>query len=145
MELVLLYLQFFFLMIRRPPRSTLFPYTTLFRSPHESPGRREHFAHPRTALGPFVTDDDHMALGHGAIEDGLERRFLRLEDDGLAGKVEPLLAGDFGHGACGRKVAVKHDEVAVFFDWVVEAAHDVLARRIARRVPQGLGHRLAGG
>src|SRR5437764_3348100 len=25
---------FFFLMIRRPPRSTLFPYTTLFRSPH---------------------------------------------------------------------------------------------------------------
>src|SRR5258708_11921989 len=26
---------FFFLMIRRPPRSTLFPYTTLFRSPPE--------------------------------------------------------------------------------------------------------------
>src|SRR2546425_8765285 len=26
------YLYFFFLMIRRPPRSTLFPYTTLFRS-----------------------------------------------------------------------------------------------------------------
>src|SRR5438309_6378069 len=24
----------FFLMLRRPPRSTLFPYTTLFRSPH---------------------------------------------------------------------------------------------------------------
>src|SRR2546430_12674110 len=28
---------FFFLMIRRPPRSTLFPYTTLFRSPPELP------------------------------------------------------------------------------------------------------------
>src|SRR2546426_10506455 len=27
-----LYYSFFFLMIRRPPRSTLFPYTTLFRS-----------------------------------------------------------------------------------------------------------------
>src|SRR3989442_10219052 len=27
------YVFFFFLMIRRPPRSTLFPYTTLFRSP----------------------------------------------------------------------------------------------------------------
>src|SRR5258708_27520718 len=27
-----LFLPFFFLMIRRPPRSTLFPYTTLFRS-----------------------------------------------------------------------------------------------------------------
>src|SRR6266850_7095431 len=28
---------FFFLMIRRPPRSTLFPYTTLFRSPRCAP------------------------------------------------------------------------------------------------------------
>src|SRR3712207_8669525 len=28
----MLYCSFFFLMIRRPPRSTLFPYTTLFRS-----------------------------------------------------------------------------------------------------------------
>src|SRR3712207_7410660 len=27
-----MYTYFFFLMIRRPPRSTLFPYTTLFRS-----------------------------------------------------------------------------------------------------------------
>src|ERR1022692_5160825 len=30
---------FFFLMIRRPPRSTLFPYTTLFRSWPEAPTR----------------------------------------------------------------------------------------------------------
>src|SRR3712207_7304010 len=28
----MLYSSYFFLMIRRPPRSTLFPYTTLFRS-----------------------------------------------------------------------------------------------------------------
>src|SRR3712207_8523690 len=34
---------FFFLMIRRPPRSTLFPYTTLFRS--QADGDRED-AHP---------------------------------------------------------------------------------------------------
>src|SRR2546426_6934852 len=32
MSLTHLLLLFFFLMIRRPPRSTLFPYTTLFRS-----------------------------------------------------------------------------------------------------------------
>src|SRR4051812_50179210 len=36
---------FFFLMIRRPPRSTLFPYTTLFRSPRL--GR----SHPRRGSG----------------------------------------------------------------------------------------------
>src|SRR2546428_13968079 len=37
------YVFFFFLMIRRPPRSTLFPYTTLFRSLRSAaaPGRRE--------------------------------------------------------------------------------------------------------
>src|SRR2546422_6432088 len=32
-DLISCSLLFFFLMIRRPPRSTLFPYTTLFRSP----------------------------------------------------------------------------------------------------------------
>src|SRR3712207_9230638 len=31
------HLLFFFLMIRRPPRSTLFPYTTLFRSSMRTP------------------------------------------------------------------------------------------------------------
>src|SRR2546430_12170579 len=31
---------FFFLIIRRPPRSTLFPYTTLFRSPADEPARQ---------------------------------------------------------------------------------------------------------
>src|SRR5258708_12559984 len=35
---------FFFLMIRRPPRSTLFPYTTLFRSQRE-----------RSGMGPVAT------------------------------------------------------------------------------------------
>src|SRR2546429_2706011 len=33
---------FFFLMIRRPPRSTLFPYTTLFRSRFSRRFRRPH-------------------------------------------------------------------------------------------------------
>src|SRR6476660_10115895 len=34
----MLFCYLFFLMIRRPPRSTLFPYTTLFRS-HRHPSR----------------------------------------------------------------------------------------------------------
>src|SRR2546422_5074263 len=32
---------FFFLMIRRPPRSTLFPYTTLFRSTASGPAQEQ--------------------------------------------------------------------------------------------------------
>src|SRR6266536_5887092 len=34
---------FFFLMIRRPPRSTLFPYTTLFRSHGDPRARQKRF------------------------------------------------------------------------------------------------------
>src|SRR2546422_9061090 len=52
-----LYALFFFLMIRRPPRSTLFPYTTLFRSrrrwrggPHYPRGARRRRAHERVAV-----------------------------------------------------------------------------------------------
>src|SRR6266496_2719769 len=50
-----LFCVFFFLMIRRPPRSTLFPYTTLFRSRRRPSGaapgsgsRRRSPARPRS-------------------------------------------------------------------------------------------------
>src|SRR2546427_7093690 len=36
MNMPCIFVHFFFLMIRRPPRSTLFPYTTLFRSRHRA-------------------------------------------------------------------------------------------------------------
>src|SRR5205085_12667757 len=47
--------QFFFLLIRPPPRSTLFPYTTLFRSPSFFPGHeagltKYHYKHGIGAL-----------------------------------------------------------------------------------------------
>src|SRR5256885_8424351 len=52
---------FFFLMIRRPPRSTLFPYTTLFRSRHRggalARARRRCGPPPRQPpLGPRAED-----------------------------------------------------------------------------------------
>src|SRR6266403_1573025 len=54
----------FFLMIRRPPRSTLFPYTTLFRSDLGDARRRR--------VGTAARDDDDLA--HDA-----ERGLLREE------------------------------------------------------------------
>src|SRR5260221_6225621 len=48
----------FFLMIRRPPRSTLFPYTTLFRSGRER----------RVAAGE---DQSQPVVAHGALLFGL--------------------------------------------------------------------------
>src|SRR3989442_1267562 len=53
---VFLYLFFFFLMIRRPPRSTLFPYTTLFRS--RQPGGLSGFL--RRSESPH----DQFGAGH---------------------------------------------------------------------------------
>src|SRR5882672_10261341 len=51
----------FFLMIRRPPRSTLFPYTTLFRSRpfrHEADNRQLAFdVEIDTNLGRTITTD----------------------------------------------------------------------------------------
>src|SRR2546430_13534995 len=46
-------LRFFFLMIRRPPRSTLFPYTTLFRSDRAQARVLVERITGRELLGPF--------------------------------------------------------------------------------------------
>src|SRR3712207_6952168 len=53
---------FFFLMIRRPPRSTLFPYTTLFRSVGDRRPERPH----------REGDDVHGPSPHGPGEQPLE-------------------------------------------------------------------------
>src|SRR3712207_7319756 len=50
---------FFFLMIRRPPRSTLFPYTTLFRSSKFDPStflRQFYWGEERTEGGRTVRE-----------------------------------------------------------------------------------------
>src|SRR5947207_6805283 len=57
---------FFFLMIRRPPRSTLFPYTTLFRSGDAA-----------------ARGDQHVVPGHIQVRD--ERAGRRLDLDHVAG------------------------------------------------------------
>src|SRR3712207_8726302 len=57
---------FFFLMIRRPPRSTLFPYTTLFRSESERVDRIE------VEVGELV-----VVLGGSLDRDGEPDRLAR--------------------------------------------------------------------
>src|SRR5438034_11588579 len=56
---------FFFLLIRRPPRSTLFPYTTLFRSLGRFRG--SCIAHPqlRRCIGELLPDWRGRDVGHG--------------------------------------------------------------------------------
>src|SRR3989454_7720060 len=62
---------FFFLMIRRPPRSTLFPYTTLFRSHERRLERhRRHGAggHPDRPSLAIARREDRHAGGESAQE-----------------------------------------------------------------------------
>src|SRR5258707_10916167 len=51
-------------MIRRPPRSTLFPYTTLFRSQQSTPG----------------SCGIHRRLGAGVLASGLQAKTPRSEE-----------------------------------------------------------------
>src|SRR6202040_1762720 len=53
---------FFFLMIRRPPRSTLFPYTTLFRSAFTGErNRRTSSSAPRACSRPTTRSEEHTS------------------------------------------------------------------------------------
>src|SRR3712207_9366567 len=66
---------FFFLMIRRPPRSTLFPYTTLFRSHDPRPGEVDVGPEEAGQEGHGVADG-HAHVGRGRR--GGDRKSTRL-------------------------------------------------------------------
>src|ERR1043165_1220805 len=74
-------------MIRRPPRSTLFPYTTLFRSPKAFKAfyMKENPADPRTVL----SNDCLAPEGYGEIiggsqrEDDYDKLVARIKEQGL--------------------------------------------------------------
>src|SRR2546425_7343966 len=61
-------------MIRRPPRSTLFPYTTLFRSPRRAPGSV-------SSMSSLISEELRTAVAHRA--DHLCEYCLIHEEDGL--------------------------------------------------------------
>src|SRR5437660_8369579 len=60
----------FFLMIRRPPRSTLFPYTTLFRSNHGS----------KIIVVPFAGALFDRETGDAGPDDGVALAVRRSEE-----------------------------------------------------------------
>ena len=97
----------FFLRIRRPPRSTLFPYTTLFRSPLRGPETGEEFLFATSTRGGIG------AIGAFAKAYGTVYR----QKPGKLPVVE-LRASDYAHPnkAYGR-VDVPVIELV---DWVVE-------------------------
>src|SRR3712207_7793802 len=67
---------FFFLMIRRPPRSTLFPYTTLFRSVIPEAPSTDQMRHLHDYANAFV--ERHFDKLDSLIEQLADRKSTRL-------------------------------------------------------------------
>src|SRR5687767_15530579 len=76
-------------MTRRPPTSTLFPYTTLFRSGHRDGSEREHLrvlGEPGSRLGsPDFRGDEHQRqrrrlAARRAVEREWQQRHARSEE-----------------------------------------------------------------
>src|SRR2546422_1858359 len=70
-------LTFFFLMIRRPPRSTLFPYTTLFRSHRGREGGRR-VSDPARRRGEDARHHPALQGGEGRSEEHTSELQSRL-------------------------------------------------------------------
>src|SRR3712207_7844447 len=77
--------RFFYLMLRRPPRSTLFPYTTLFRSPGvddealRAGALRDRPQRLRSREGAVVGGHDHhVGVGDRLLEAREDRKSTRL-------------------------------------------------------------------
>src|SRR2546422_11577461 len=80
-------------MIRRPPRSTLFPYTTLFRSARA----RRNVVEPRHVGRPEVAEQDQVALQRPSQH---ERHLVAFAHPGLgrvlqlAHALDPAVSGE---------------------------------------------------
>src|SRR5207249_9976952 len=79
---------FFLLLLRPPPRSTLFPYTTLFRSTGGTPGRGARGGRGDSERGllpargwPLAHDDDHLLQRGTRLLLGRRHGRLRLEHE----------------------------------------------------------------
>src|SRR3712207_8272297 len=76
------YSHLFFLMIRRPPRSTLFPYTTLFRSEADDPSVTEDGVHVELELTDGRRLEKRLTASLGNLKrpltDDQDRKSTRL-------------------------------------------------------------------
>src|SRR2546422_7009171 len=90
-------LLFFFLMIRRPPRSTLFPYTTLFRSPRAAAAERGASAAPGVARPRRLRSSGAV---HGRAREATGR--AGGEPRGAAATALRTAAGRAGASGAGR-------------------------------------------
>src|SRR5256886_6911745 len=110
------YLFFFFLMIRRPPRSTLFPYTTLFRSTPRTRAIMPAQLNGRTAdmdtIGAIAQHHDLAVVEDSAQGLGSRFRGRMAGTFGVAGVFSFYPAKMLGALGDGGAVITDHDDTA---------------------------------
>src|SRR5215216_1553270 len=79
----------FFLMIRRPPRSTLFPYTTLFRSRCARHPRFWDYNTVRVETAAEEVTAEALARAADELQDGLAHRRIEVEDEAAGARLRP--------------------------------------------------------
>src|SRR3712207_6449356 len=115
---------YFFLMIRRPPRSTLFPYTTLFRS--SNPAVRKISFTGSTRVGALLMRGAADGVKRLSLELGGHAPFVVFDDADLDLAVEGAIASKFRNGGqtcvCANRILVQ------------AGIYDAFAERLANRV-----------
>src|SRR3712207_9295964 len=113
---------FFFLMIRRPPRSTLFPYTTLFRSLQKADNKVDGVLAANDGLGNAAISaikqrklDQIPVTGQDATLEGIQNivngdqcmtvyKAVKKEADAAAKLAIALAKGEIGRASCRERV-----------------------------------------
>src|SRR5688572_3617747 len=111
----------FFLMIRRPPRSTLFPYTTLFRSDEQQWGlnmqrvirRKNEFV----TWSPVPRQFSHYAVGYAGLLTGITGI-----QSGSDLRITPFATGQFTNRDPGRRIWDSGGDGGVDMKWGVTSS-----------------------
>src|SRR3989441_7166551 len=126
---------FFFLMIRRPPRSTLFPYTTLFRSVKLAGGRFHRNAHKTGGLATIYRLENGrrvLRLTEFATSNGPDVRVYLVAAGDAQDEAEAKKAGLVGLGALKGNIGDQNYDVPASLDLTQYPAGSIWCRRVTR-------------
>src|SRR3712207_2139714 len=128
---------YFFLMIRRPPRSTLFPYTTLFRS--SNPAVRKISFTGSTRVGALLMRGAADGVKRLSLELGGHAPFVVFDDADLDLAVEGAIASKFRNGGqtcvCANRILV---QAGIYDAFAERLAARVSAMRVGRGTEPGV-------
>ena len=74
--------------------------------------RRQHLPHARAALGPFITDDQHVAFFVGPVFHGFETGFLTIETARRTGETQHFHTGNLNDRTLRREITLKTDDAS---------------------------------